>query len=65
MEQPSTATDFSAPTSEDSPDANMPGSQTIATANSARENLPAPRDLNQSFQRPATQQTGFSEINDA
>jgi hypothetical protein len=43
----------------------MPGSQTIATVNSARENLPAPRDLNQSFQRPATQQTAFSEINDA
>jgi hypothetical protein len=43
----------------------MSGSQTIATATSARENLPAPRDLNQSFQRPVTQQTAFSEINDA
>ncbi len=29
------------------------------------ENLPAPRDLHQSFQRPDTQQTAFSEINDA
>jgi predicted nucleic acid-binding Zn-ribbon protein len=42
----------------------MSGSQTITTATSVRENLPAPRDLNQSFQRPATQQTSFSEIND-
>ena len=65
MEQHSTETDFSAPTSEVSPDANMPGSQTIATATSAKENLPAPRDLNHSFQRPATQQIAFFEINDA
>jgi hypothetical protein len=43
----------------------MPDPQTIATATSARENLPGPRDLNQSFQRPATQQIAFYEINDA
>ena len=35
----------------------MLGSQTTATATSARDNLPVPRDLNQSFQRSATQQT--------
>jgi hypothetical protein len=67
MEQNSTDTDFSSPTSEVSPDSstNMPDTQTIVTATSVRENLPAPRDLNQCFQRPATQQTAFSEINDA
>jgi hypothetical protein len=66
MEQNSPTTDFSAPTSEVSPDSstNIPGSQTIATATSSRENSPAPRDLDQSFQRPAIQRTAFSEIND-
>ena len=67
MEQNSTATYFSAHPSEVSPDpsTNMSGPQTTATATSARDNLPAPRDLNHSFYQSATQQTTFSEINDA
>ena len=54
-----TTTEVPAHLSEVSPDPStiMPGSQTTATATSARDNLPVPRDLNQSFQRSATQQT--------
>ena len=45
MQPNSTATEVSAHLSEVSPDpsTNMPGSQTTATATSARDNLPAPR----------------------
>ena len=44
---------------------NMSGPQTTATSTSGRDNLPAPRDLNHSFYQSVTQQTTFSEINDA
>jgi hypothetical protein len=54
-----TTTEVPAHLSEVSPDSStiMLGSQTTATATSARDNLSVPRDLNQSFQRSATQQT--------